>query len=100
MKTIVSTYETRGRKFTIVYDQDRYLAINDKYLDENGCTKVSLNGFQMHADRELQGCMRKADNACRMEDLMNEGKSRAEAFCIVNGIECTDQIRKMLEGIF
>ena len=88
MKTVINHYETRNRVFTIVYDQDHYLAIEDKYLDENGCMKQALNGFQMHADRDLR-------RSCWMDELISEGFSQAEAFCTVNGMECTDQIREL-----
>ena len=95
MKTVINHYETRGRVFTIVYDQEHYLAIEDKYLDENGCMKQSLNGFQMYADRDLSRCMENVNRACWMDDLISEGFSKAEAFCTVNCMECTDQVRKL-----
>ena len=99
MHTVINHYETRGRVFTIVNDQGKFLAIDNKYLDEEGRTKVSLNGFQMHAADTLKDCIENANRACWMEDLMSEGFSKAEAFCTVNGMECTDQIRELFGEI-
>lgn len=99
MKTIINRYETRDRVFTIVHDQGHYLAIEDKYLDEQGRMKETLNGFQMHADRELDRCLANTDRACWMDELIGLGCSKAEAFCIVNGMECTDQIRELFPEV-
>lgn len=99
MKTVINHYETRGHVFTIVKDQGKFLAIDHKYLDEEGRTAISLNGFQMHAADSLKGCMENADRACWLENLMSEGLSRAEAFCTVNGMECTDQVRELFGEI-
>jgi len=95
MKTIINHYETRGRVFTVVHDQDHYLAIEDKYIDDAGRVTQQLNGFQMHAAKELQECLDRTASACWMDELIEQGATKAEAFCKVNGMECTDLIRQM-----
>lgn len=93
MKTIIKHFEVRNRVFTIVHDQDHYLAIEDKYLDERGCLKVALCGPQMHAMRNLDDCLKQVTSCVEIDYLTSQGMDLAEAFCKVQGIECTDAIR-------
>ena len=67
MNKVITTLVARGRKFYIttwegelpqmIGTQKRYVAIEDKYLDENMCLTQTLNGFQMHAEPTLEQCI-------------------------------------------
>lgn len=79
---LVTKFYYRGRTFYICTwtgelpqmtgEQTRYVAIEDKYVDENGCLTQTLNGFQMHAEDTAQKCMESVkfsvDVHCRMEE--------------------------------
>ena len=99
MKAIVKSYIVRDRHFTIVHDQDHYLAIEDKYIDKNGRLTQALNGFQMYASQTLEGCMKHVTDCVENDYLIAQGFSKAEAFCIVNGIELTDQVKALFANI-
>lgn len=78
---MITKFVTRGRKFYIVYSKDDkcYLAIEDKYIDDKGCTKQKLNGLQMHANRELDGCIRSIETCCELDYLVSTGLTLEEA---------------------
>lgn len=64
---VLTTLLVRDRKFYIttwkgelpgmIGTQKRYVAIEDKYLDENMCLTQTLNGFQMHAEPTIEKCI-------------------------------------------
>ena len=49
----------RDRTFLIVSNAGYYMAVEDKYIDENGKTNKNLNGLELHADDTLLGCKNK-----------------------------------------
>ena len=99
MKVIIKNFSTSGRNFTICYDQEHYLAIEDKYLDDRGCLKQALCGAQMYAMRTLKDCLRHVEACVHQDQLIAQGYSLAKAFCLVNGVEYTQQIEDMFNGI-
>lgn len=99
MKTIVKSYIYRDATYTIVLKDNHYCAINNEYLDERGCLTVGLNGLQMHAAQTLDECI---GNVNRAEDLryyIEQGMSKAEAFCKVHGIELNSKVEAILNNI-
>jgi hypothetical protein len=59
MKAITKlTY--RDRTFLIVSYERYYMAIEEKYIDENGKTNKALNGLELHVDDTILGCKNKA----------------------------------------
>ena len=98
MKIIINRHEVRGRVFTVVYDQGHYLAIEDKFLDENGCLKQQLCGPQMFASVSLAGCLEFVRNDVEIHHLVSEGMSLAEATCSVLNIPLTDELRAVFEA--
>ena len=88
MKIVIRNYIVRqntwNRNFVIVQNEDGwYLAIEDKYLDENGCLTEKLNGWQMHADKSLKNCLEGTRLACRIDALREHGKSSDEIMDII-----------------
>ena len=83
MKIIVKNYSYRGRNFTIIHDQGFYMAIEDKYLDENGCTKQILHGSQLFPAREAEDCMKLVNDRCDIDFYVASGMSKEEAFAKV-----------------
>lgn len=81
MTNKITMFVTRGRKFHIVYSNtDKcYLAIEDKYLDDKGCTRQKLNGLQMHANSTLDGCIRSIETCCELDYLVSTGLTLEEA---------------------
>ena len=49
----------RDRTFLIVSNAGYYMAIEDKYIDENGKTNKNLNGLELNVDDTLLGCKNK-----------------------------------------
>lgn len=86
MKVIIKNYNYRGRNFTIIKDQGFYMAIEDKYLDENGCLNQQLCGKQLYPAREVKECMKHVNNECDIAYHIENGMSKAEAFSTVLGI--------------
>lgn len=97
MKTIINTYTVRERNFTIVFDNEYYLAIEDCYIDENGRLNQKLNGLTAHASETLDACLESVREQVEIAYLMENGMTKAEAFCTVLEIPITDQIRAMFD---
>ena len=96
MTTIIKHVTFRNRNFTIVKDDKYYMAIEDKYIT-NGKTNAKLNGLQMHANETLSGCLETTQNAVETDYLISQGKSKAEAFCIVfNCMDRLETIKKIM----
>ena len=86
MNTIIKKVSIRNRHFTIVKDEaGYYLAIEDKYITD-GKLNQTLNGFQMHAHKELQGCLNSVKDCVEVAYLVSQGMSKAEAFCTYWGM--------------
>lgn len=93
-KTIIRTLSARNRHFTIVQDeQGFYCAIEDKYITD-GKLNTTLNGFQMHASKDLDACVKGTIECVEIEYLMDEGYTKAQAFAKVYGypIEVCNQL--------
>ena len=77
----ITTLIARDRHFTIIQNNEGfYLAIEDKYIDANGCLKQALNGFQMHASKDLNMCLQCTKDAVDIDYLRSTGLSKDEAF--------------------
>lgn len=77
----VTTLHVRGRQFQIVRNAEGFfLAIEDKYLDANGCLTETLNGFQMHASKDLATCLETTKDAVEIDYLKSTGLDKDEAF--------------------
>jgi hypothetical protein len=50
----------RDRTFLIVSYEKYYIAIEEKYIDENGKMNEALNVFTLQADDTILGCKNKA----------------------------------------
>lgn len=99
-RTVVKDYVVRDRHFAIVQevkDDGWYMAVEYKYIGEDGRLTTSLNGFNTHAHKELDMCLRMTQDCVEADYLMEQGHSKAEAFAIVFGLE--DQIEH-LEKLF
>jgi hypothetical protein len=78
-KTVVKTLVTRNRHFTIIrHESGMYCAIEDKYITD-GKLNTKLNGLQMHANFELDGCINDTINDVELEYLESKGYTKAEA---------------------
>lgn len=69
---VITTLLVRNRKFYIVFHQEHYCAIEDRYLDKEMKLTQSLNGFQMHAEKKLQDCIISTRNAVEVAYLVDE----------------------------
>lgn len=99
MKTVIRKFICRNREFTIIKDEnDWYCAIEDKHITDGKLNK-ELNGFQMHADKNLDECIKMTRNQVEIDYLVNKGYSKAGAFCIVNNIKDVEMV-KAVEQIF
>jgi len=92
--TIIRNFVVRNRNFTIVQnEQGFYLAIEDKYITD-GKLNRTLNGFQMYANKELNGCLNTCKNQVEIEYLVEQGYSKAQAFATVFNIPMTAEFEK------
>ena len=87
MKTVINEMVLGTRTFTVVYDQERYMAIEDKYIDENGCLKQELNGLQTCASKTLDECIRRMNERVRIDALEEAGYTMEEAMMMVFGVQ-------------
>lgn len=78
MKTVINHFIYRNESFVIAQDNEYYVAINRKDIDENGKLKRALNGFQMYANKKLNDTLdRVMDNldikahGFKHDDLLN-----------------------------
>lgn len=54
----ITTFYARTESFVIVKNPEGYyLAINTKYIDNNGKLTRPLNGLQMNASKDLEQCI-------------------------------------------
>lgn len=82
MNKVLTTLLVRDRKFYITTwegelphmlgKQKRYVAIEDKYLDENMCLTQTLNGFQMHAEEKIENCIQAVRQSVEVDWRMKE----------------------------
>lgn len=82
MKTI-TTLNYKSESFLIVKKlehtnkpgevKEMYLAINKKYIDEDGRLNTQLNGFQMHASESMKMCMNGAMDEVDINELQSQG---------------------------
>ena len=60
-KRVINNYSVGDECYTIgtivANGETYYVAIDHKYLDENGCLAVQLNGLQMHMEKDLYDCL-------------------------------------------
>lgn len=49
----ITKYHVNDRTFYIIKKDEFYLAIEDKYIDENGKINKRLNGMQMNASKDM-----------------------------------------------
>ena len=93
--TIIRNFIVRDRNFVIVKnEEDFYLAIEDKYIDNNGRLNTTLNGFQMYANKDLNDCLNTCKHQVEIEYLESQGYSKAEAFAIEFNIPLTEEFKK------
>lgn len=84
--TIIRNLVARDRHFTIVKDENGfYLAIEDKYITY-GKLNTTLNGFQMHASKDLNMCVKTTLDNIEIDYLVENGYTKAEAFSKVSGV--------------
>ena len=57
---VITKLTYRDRTFLIVSYKRYYMAIEEKYIDENGKTNKALNGLELHVDDTILGCKNKA----------------------------------------
>ena len=79
---VLTTLLVRDRKFYITTwvgelpgmtgMQKRYVAIEDKYLDENMVLTQTLNGFQMHAESKIEDCIQAVRQSVEVDWRMKE----------------------------
>ena len=79
---VITTLQVRGRKFYIttwhgelpgmIGTQERYIAIEDKYLDKDMKLTQTLNGFQMHAEPTLDKCIEATRQAVEVDYRVKE----------------------------
>lgn len=92
--TIIKNLVVRGRRFTIVQNEDGfYLAIEDKYIT-NGKLNTPLNGFQMYASKDLNGCLNTCKTQVEIAYLVEQGYSKAEAFATAMNIPLTEELKQ------
>ena len=98
MTIIIKQVTLRSRHFTVVKDDNGfYCAIEDKYIDKDGRLNRTLNGFQMHANKDLNETLQGIQNEVDMDYYVAQGHSRAEAFCIV--FDCMDMVDMVAETL-
>lgn len=80
MKVVVQDFSIRGKHFVLVKHQNVYCAIEDKYITDGKINK-RLNGLEMHVGKTLEECINYTTDYAEVEYLVEQGYSRAEAFC-------------------
>ena len=80
----ITTLQARDRKFYIVKnDQGYYLAIENKYIDENGKLNTNLNGLQMNASKDLNECLKRTKDQIEVDFLVSNGMDALKAIQLV-----------------
>ena len=81
MMNKVQDLNYKGRHFVIVkHESGKYCAIDDQYITNGKLNRV-LNGFQMHANDELENCIGSVKFEIDIQELMNDkGLTIEEAF--------------------
>ena len=100
MTTIIKSVTMRDRHFTVVLDKGFYQAIEDKYIDEDGRLTQTLWGYQTFANRDLNECLKGAQNRVEVDYLVSIGYTMAEAFVKVFNIDTTVVPLEKVEELF
>ena len=102
VKVVVRNFVVRDRKFVIVQDSNGwYEAIEDKYLDSEGKLTKRLNGFDMHAYKDLNQTLNSVKNWVEIEYLeQEEGYTRAKAIATVfNMLDNLEELEKAYSSL-
>jgi hypothetical protein len=74
-KRVINNYSVGDEAYTIgtivANGETYYVAIDHKYLDENGYLTQQLNGLQMHMEKDLYDCL----SSVRISYRMRHGES-------------------------
>ena len=87
MKKVIEHYSVYNRTYYVAKHNTYYVAIDYRYIDENGKLTKPLNGLQCHCSQTLANCLEYARNTAYMEYLENDlGYTKASAFARVFGL--------------
>ena len=88
MKTI-TTLNTVGREFTIVFDNEQFMAVENKYIDATGKLTKALTNFELGASEDLDVCIEKTIKRCEHEkkvaELVAAGEDAGVATLMASG---------------
>ena len=68
----ITKYHVNSRTFYIVKKDEYYLAIEDKYIDENGKLNKRLNGIQMNASKDMNTTIERTRKQVEVDRLVAE----------------------------
>lgn len=96
----IKVINIKGRKFHICKDNEYIIAVEDKFLD-GAVLNSPLSGNQLYTSKSVEECETLVKNACRVDELVEQGMTRMEAVLFVtdfpeeyNGEELTLDIIK------
>lgn len=98
-RTVVKNYVVRDRHFVIVQDENGwYLAVEDRYIGDDGKLIQALNGFNTHANKNLDACLTNTRDYVEADYLVGQGYTKAEALAKVFGLEDKlDELKAMFD---
>lgn len=77
--TNITTLHYKGRTYEIGKLQGWYVAIEDKFIDENGRLTKQMNGLQMKANKSLERTIEEAKQEVDIDELVSQGMNQLEA---------------------
>ena len=98
---VVKHFIVGGKDYVIVQDEDGfYRAIDRENVDESGRITKTLYGHQTFPSKNLNVCLNSVKHHVEIEELMAQGKSRAEAVAITHNLmDKLDELKKIFDGI-
>lgn len=91
-KVICNDYTVMGRHFTIVFHEGMYCAVEDKYINEAGYTTKRLTCSDLCPGLHLNDCLERVRKMVKIDALVADGSSKAEAMCKVFGYPLTAEM--------
>ncbi len=83
----ITTLHVNNDTYHIIKRNEYFLAIHEKYLDDNMTLTQTLNGFQMFASHTLKDCIERATLASNMKKLMSQGMTDTDAIKVLFNVK-------------
>lgn len=98
VKVITRHFLYKGRDFAIVYlpQAEKYGAIENSNITEEGKLRKEMNGIQMHLNETVEDVIASVKQTADIDELIAAGYTKARAIATVFGFAYTPELESIL----